>query len=214
MQGSSLTSTSQRSVSSLRVSKKPWWQPFGAAADAGDITSTPAFLQKKLEVLGSELATLKADKEAIDVQIEAEEAEWGTQKTALTNEYVKLQERTREGTKNAEANARVAVVKELLPVLDNLDRAQKNVVVGDGADVAVKAYYDSVIDQIGELLTSFDLKPVPTVGSEFDYNMHEAIQQVPSAEYAEDIVCQEFQKGYMMGDTVIRAAIVAVSVGE
>jgi len=87
-------------------------------------------------------------------------------------------------------------------------------VVGDGADVAVKAYYDSVIDQIGELLTSFDLKPVPTVGSEFDYNMHEAIQQVPSAEYAEDIVCQEFQKGYMMGDTVIRAAIVAVSVGE
>ena len=63
-----MTSSSQRSVSSLRVSKKPWWQPFGAAADDGDITSTPAFLQKKLEVLGTELATLKADKEAIDAQ--------------------------------------------------------------------------------------------------------------------------------------------------
>jgi molecular chaperone GrpE len=209
-----MLSSSQRGASSMRVTKKPWWQPFSAAVDAGDITSSPAFLQKKLEVLGTELATLNAEKEALDAQIQAEEAEWGTQKTALTNEFAKLQERTREGTKNAESMARVAVVKELLPVLDNLERAQKNAVAGDGADVAVKAYYDSVIDQIGELLTSFGLKPVPTVGTEFDYNMHEAIQSVPSADYAEDFVCQEFQKGYLLGEVVIRAAVVAVSLGE
>ena len=63
------------------------------------------------------------------------------------------------------------------------------------------------------ILASFDLKTVPALGTEFDYNLHEAIQQMPSEEYAEDIVCNVFQEGYMIGDKLVRPAIVAVSIG-
>ena len=66
---------------------------------------------------------------------------------------------------------------------------------------------------IDALLQDFDLEAVPTLGAEFDYNVHEAIQQTPSDEYPEDTVCQEYQKGYTIQGKLIRPAVVAVSLG-
>ena len=55
------------------------------------------------------------------------------------------------------------------------------------------------------------MQQVETLGTEFDYEVHQAVMQQPSDEYDEGIVCQEFQKGFKIGDTLIRAAMVAVA---
>ena len=62
-------------------------------------------------------------------------------------------------------------------------------------------------------LGEMGVAPIEAVGSEFDYNMHMAIQQMPSDEYDEGIVCSEMQPGYTVQGQLVRAAYVMVSSG-
>ena len=55
------------------------------------------------------------------------------------------------------------------------------------------------------------MEEVETVGTEFDYEVHQAVMQKPSEEYDEGIVCEELQKGFKIGDTLVRAAMVVVA---
>ena len=64
-----------------------------------------------------------------------------------------------------------------------------------------------------QVLKNFGLTPIPAVGEPYDFNVHEAIQQTPSDEYGEEVVCAEFQRGFMIGDKLLRPAVVAVSMG-
>ena len=197
---------------------KPWWKVWAAEnGDMGnstDITATPAFLAKKRDVLAKELEGLAAELEGVKAEVAAEEEEGGPQRERLTTEFAFLQQRTFNESRDAEVNARVAVVKELLPIIDNFDRAKANIKPEGAEQEAIVEYYNGCFARIDELLEGFDLETVPSVGTEFDYNLHEAIQQVPSEEYDADIVCQEYQKGYAIQGKLIRPAIVAVSLGS
>ena len=57
------------------------------------------------------------------------------------------------------------------------------------------------------------MEKIETVGAEFDYNLHMAIQQIPSPEYEEGVVCSEMQPGYSVKGQLVRAAYVMVSSG-
>ena len=72
---------------------------------------------------------------------------------------------------------------------------------------AYKKTYDMILDAFAEL----NVTKVDTVGVEFDYEMHQAILQMPSDEYEEGIVCQEFAMGWKCGEKLIRPAMVAVT---
>lgn len=201
----------------LKTMSRPWWKvwaaPEGDAAAASDITSSKAFLSKKLEVLAKELAKLDTERAEVEAAVEAEEVEWGAPTRTLLAEFKNLQERTFNESRDAELVARVAVVKELLPVVDNLERAKKSISAESVEEVAAKAYYDGQMEKLDEVLKSFGLTPIPAVGEPYDFNVHEAIQQTPSDEYGEEVVCAEFQRGFMIGDKLLRPAVVAVSMG-
>ena len=103
------------------------------------------------------------------------------------------------------------VVREMLELLDNFDRAFGVIKPETDEDAAIeadyKALYQSVLDKFAEL----GVEQVATIGTEFDYEVHQAVMQRPSPDYEEGIVCEEYQKGFKMGDTLIRAAMVAVA---
>lgn len=75
------------------------------------------------------------------------------------------------------------------------------------------AHYAGVYQVMQDVFQELGVTEVPTVGTPFDYNLHEAVMRQASDEHEEDVVCQEFAKGFMVGDKLIRPAMVAVSAG-
>lgn len=113
----------------------------------------------------------------------------------------------------AEAGVR-DLVSELLPVLDNLERALEALVAaGDEAAGGIVAGVEMVRQQLGGLLAGRGVEEIPAAGEAFDPNVHEAVQGVPSPEHPEGTVVAVVERGYRMSDTVIRPARVVVSQG-
>lgn len=104
-----------------------------------------------------------------------------------------------------------SAVREMLDILDNFDRAFGVVKATTDEEAAIEAEYKEAYQMILDVITGLGVETVPTVGIEFDYELHQAVMQKPSADYDEGIVCEEFQKGFKIGDTLIRAAMVAVA---
>ncbi len=102
------------------------------------------------------------------------------------------------------------VIEKMLPILDNFERGlaaipeeEKGSSFADGMDKICKQF----VKQLEDL----GVKPIEAVGKEFDPAFHNAVMQVESEEYEEGVVVQEFQKGYMYKDTVLRHSMVTVA---
>jgi molecular chaperone GrpE len=105
------------------------------------------------------------------------------------------------------------VLQELIPVLDNFERAIES--ADKSKDFVsflegVKMIYKNMYDVMGRK----GLVGIDAVGETFDPNIHEAVMQVTSEEYPENVVVEELQKGYMLHDRVIRPSMVVVSKGK
>ena len=105
------------------------------------------------------------------------------------------------------------LLQEFLPVVDNYDRARGIIQVEGPEQEAVAAQYETVYATLEKAMTDLGVSKIATVGTEFDYNTHMAIQTEPSDEYDEGIVCEEMQTGYLCDEKLVRAAYVKVSAG-
>lgn len=148
-----------------------------------------------------------------------------TRVSAERDEYLDQLQRTRADFDNyrkrvererpmlAEAGVR-DLVGELLPVLDNLERALEALVAaGDQGAQGIVAGVEMVKQQLGALLVGRGVEEIPAEGEAFDPTVHEAVQGVPSPEHPEGTVVAVVERGYRMSDTVIRPARVVVSQG-
>jgi molecular chaperone GrpE len=104
------------------------------------------------------------------------------------------------------------VLKQFLPVLDNFDRARASIRSEGAAQEATNALYTQMHTGLMATLGELGMKKIEAVGTEFDYNLHMAIQQMPSDEYASGIVCTEMQPGFTCQGKLLRAAYVAVAI--
>lgn len=104
------------------------------------------------------------------------------------------------------------ILKELLPVVDNLERAVKAAKENGHSESLVQGV-DLTLKQLVGVLTKFGVQPIPTVAQPFDPAAHHAVTSVASAEIAENHVVDEFQRGYRLHDRILRAAMVSVSTG-
>jgi molecular chaperone GrpE len=101
------------------------------------------------------------------------------------------------------------VVKDLLPVLDNFERALKSV----PADIQEHDYVKGVqatVKQFEQVLEKIGVSRIKTVGEKFDPNLHEAVT-MEEGEGSEEVVSEELQAGYIVGDEVVRHAMVRVT---
>ncbi|WP_437185081.1 nucleotide exchange factor GrpE [Planctomicrobium sp. SH668] len=106
--------------------------------------------------------------------------------------------------------ASLPVVLDLLPVIDNLGRAVSS---GKSASdpQALLQGVEMVAKQLEDVLSKQGLKLIPSVGQPFDPNLHEALQQVPTADHPPMTVIQEFERGFQLHDRVVRPSKVIVS---
>ncbi|MCA9108931.1 MAG: nucleotide exchange factor GrpE [Planctomycetaceae bacterium] len=107
--------------------------------------------------------------------------------------------------------AALPIVRDLLPGLDNLQRAIDAARHTDDLSAMLQGV-EMVSAQINEVLTRHGAVPIPSVGEPFDPNKHEAIQQMPSADHPPMTVLDEVERGYTLNDRVIRPSKVIVSV--
>ena len=105
------------------------------------------------------------------------------------------------------------LLKELLPVLDNLERAIKASQEGGDSNVLIQGV-DLTLKQLTGVLSRFHVKPVETVGQLFNPATHQSVTSVSSKKIPEQHVVEEFQRGYLLHDRILRAAMVSVSTGQ
>jgi molecular chaperone GrpE len=125
----------------------------------------------------------------------------------LAAEFENWKKRARREQDEAGTRGREAILKEILPALDNLERALKAADEKDPVAVGVRL----VDKQFIAALEKFEVKRFSALGQPFDPNQHEAIQQVESAEVPPGHVAAEFAQGYMIGTRLLRPAMVAVA---
>jgi molecular chaperone GrpE len=123
----------------------------------------------------------------------------------LRAEFDNVRKRQERELERIVRNASENLVCELLPVLDNLERALE--VEGDVRD-GVRA----TLEQFGSVLGGQGLTPVPSDGQPFDPNIHEAVMSQPSEEHEENTVLQTFERGYTLNGKPIRTAKVVVAI--
>ena len=128
-------------------------------------------------------------------------------KLADFDNYRKRQEREMEEFRRL-ANA--GLIRECLPVLDNLERALS--APGDEAG-GVREGVQLVLRQFQDVLARHGLEQIDPLGAPFDPTLHEAIAKRPAAGCEDNAVCEVLQKGYRLGERLLRPALVVVAAG-
>ena len=125
----------------------------------------------------------------------------------LAAEYDNFRKRSAKEREKIYGDARADTITRLLPVYDNLERALK-------MECEDEAFYKGVemtLTGLTEILESMDVALIPAVGEPFDPNRHNAVMMIENPELGEKIVAEEFQKGFMLNDRVIRFSTVVVA---
>ena len=157
---------------------------------------------EEVEATNSELEKVKADYEQLNNQYIRLAADF--------ENYRKRQENERE---NLIKYGTIEALKKLLEVLDNFDRGEKALENVEDCQI-VKDSFNKVHKQTVDVLTKLGLEVIETDGKEFDPNFHEAVMQTPTSEHPEHTIVNELQKGYKLGDKVLRPSLVNVAVAE
>lgn len=127
-------------------------------------------------------------------------------------ELENFRKRANKDKDSARQMALAGLVRNLLPVLDNLERtleASKNNANAEDLVQGVQMVHKQLVDTLAE----HGIKKIDALGEQFDPNLHEALQQFPSDEYDEMVVMKELESGFALGDLVIRPSKVIVSSG-
>jgi molecular chaperone GrpE len=131
-------------------------------------------------------------------------------KTAEFDNVRKRTERERLAVSDAAA---ADLIGELLPLVDDLERALKAEPGSDGAE-AYRRGVELIYKQLTESLRKRGVRPIEAAGADFDPHFHQAVAHEPSAAHRDGEIIEEFRRGYMLGDRLLRASMVKVAKGE
>jgi len=164
------------------------------------------------------LSSSKKEKEFSPEETRIELQKLQEENEELKNRLLRLQADFDNYRKRARAEkeehieyANQELVKKLLPVLDNMDRACSS---SEDSAEGVKEGLEKIAKQFKEILAKEGLNPIECEGEPFDPNCHEAVLCEEDSEHPTNTVVQELQKGYMMKDKVLRPSMVKVATDE
>lgn len=152
--------------------------------------------EKKKSKKDLELEALKAELEAKNDLLARTAAEF--------DNYKKRTEREKSGVAEF---AKAGIIKQLLPILDNIDRAAAS----DKESADYIKGIELIVKQFEALGTNLGIVEVAAAGDSFDPNFHEAVMHVEDETLGENVIAEVLQKGYKLGDTIIRPAMVKVA---
>lgn len=128
----------------------------------------------------------------------------------VSAEFENFKKRTRREVDDFRKFANEALIKELLGVVDNLERAVESSTSACEYNQLLEGV-DLTLKEILKIFEKFNVKPIEALEQEFDPAVHQAVLQEASADHSENTVIREFQKGYTIHDRLLRPAMVVVS---
>jgi molecular chaperone GrpE len=125
----------------------------------------------------------------------------------LAAEFDNFRKRTVKEKESSYSNGRADAVEKILPVYDNLSRALKQ----ETADAAFKKGVEMTMTELVKILSGLGVEIFGEVGEEFDPNIHNAVMHTEDENFGENTICQVFQKGFKLGEKIVRFAMVQVA---
>ena len=167
---------------------------------------------KKNNAAENEVAT-ETTEVTEDVCVETEEPakepvcdEWHDRFVRLAADFDNFKKRSKAEKDAVYANATADAVAELLPIIDNLERA-----ISAAEDSPMKAGVEMILSQTLKAFENLGVTPIGAAGDVFDPQIHNAVMHVDDEELGENVIVDVFQKGYKLGDKVVRHALVKVA---
>lgn len=136
------------------------------------------------------------------------------QYTRLAADFENFRRRTVQEKENLELQVKKNVIVELLPVVDNFERARTQLKPSTEGEKAIHSSYQGVYKTLVECLKKMGVSAMRPEGQEFDPNYHEAMLREPTSEYPEGTVIEQLMRGYVLGDIILRHAMVKVAVPQ
>ncbi|MEM7758137.1 MAG: nucleotide exchange factor GrpE [Cyanobacteria bacterium P01_A01_bin.40] len=132
----------------------------------------------------------------------------------LAADFENFRRRTVKEKESLEQQVKKNVITELLPVIDNFERARTQLKPDSDGEKAIHSSYQGVYKTLVECLKKMGVSAMRPEGQEFDPNFHEAMLREPTNEYPEGTVIEQLIRGYILGDTILRHAMVKVAVPQ
>jgi molecular chaperone GrpE len=193
-----------------------------ASAADSDSSSTP-------ETVTEEVATASVPEATPDVAtpdltgsedqiLTAKLAEVSNQRDAFQSQYLRIaadfdnfRKRSAKEKEDIEVRVKCTTIIELLSVVDNFERARTQIKPQNEGEMGIHKSYQGVYKQLVDSLKRIGVSPMRPEGQQFDPNLHEAVMREPTEEHPEGTVMEELQRGYYLGDRILRHSLVKVA---
>jgi molecular chaperone GrpE len=129
----------------------------------------------------------------------------------ITADFENYRRRTNREREEQEVQIKCSTISELLPVIDNFERARSHIKPQTEAEMTIHKSYQSVYKQLVDCLKRIGVAPMRAEGQEFDPNFHEAVMREATDQHSEGIVMEELVRGYLLEEKVLRHAMVKVA---
>lgn len=182
-------------------SEAAYWEAMAVDVTNADETAiAQAALQQENQILKTQLEERTQQLESVKSQY-----------ARLGADFENFRKRTQKEKEDAEVQIKGVTIKELLPVVDNFDRARSHIKPQNDGEMNIHKSYQSVYKQLVDCLKRVGVSPMRPEGEAFDPNFHEAVMREATSEYPEGTVVEQLVRGYTLGERVLRHAMVKVA---
>jgi molecular chaperone GrpE len=183
-----------------------------SVATAETVATTPVEAPPLVE--SETIATSESEIQSLTIKL----AEISNQRDAFQSQYLRIaadfdnfRKRNSKEKEEIELRTKCATIMELLSVVDNFERARTQIKPQNDGEMGIHKSYQGVYKQLVESLKRIGVSPMRPEGQQFDPNLHEAIMRQPTEEYPEGTVMEELQRGYFLGERILRHSLVKVA---
>ena len=205
MSGDASTSAQDQNVESNDVPATPdvdAGTPIDPVVEETPTMDTEIDPANRLQQLEQELSSLKQEHETVQSQY-----------IRIAADFDNFRKRQARDQDDLRQQLVCSTLTEILPVVDNFERARQQLNPEGEEAQALHRSYQGLYKQLVDVLKQQGVARMEVVGQEFDPTLHEAVLREENQEHAEDIVCEELQRGYHRDGRVLRHAMVKVSMG-
>jgi len=158
---------------------------------------------------GDQPDSLERDLDSLRAELETQRSQY----MRLAADFDNFRKRAQRDQEDLRLQVTCSTLGEILPVLDNFDRARQQLNPQGEEAQALHRSYQNLYKQLVDVFKQLGVSPMRVEGEAFDPNLHEAVMREPSDEHPEDVVTAELQRGYQLEGRVLRHALVKVSMG-
>jgi molecular chaperone GrpE len=184
------------------ASEAPTVEASQASAETDETDYEAAFME-----LRSTYAAKEREAEGLKKQVE----DLNNQYMRIAADFENFRRRTQKEKEELELQIKCNTIKELLPVVDNFERARSQIKPQTDGESNIHKSYQGVYKDMVDRLKKVGVAPMRSEGKEFDPNLHEAVMREPTSDHPEGTVMEELMRGYMLDERVLRHAMVKVA---